>query len=64
MNHQPQQYVVVAYLNKAQRIASVCGKGFTSVTYYLAIGKIALKIQTKESLKYDKVFVNLEACYI
>ena len=65
INESPTSTAVVAEtLNRAQRIASECGKEFISVIYDLAIGKIALKIQATESPKYDNVFVNLGTFHI
>ena len=41
---------VTETLKRAQRIASECEKELLSVTYDLATAKIALKIQTTESI--------------
>ena len=56
--------VVAAALNIAQRFASECAKQFISVTYDLAVAKIALKIPATQSPKYENLFVNIGAFYI
>ena len=51
INETPTLTVVVAkILNRAKRIASECEKELISETYGLATAKIALKIQTSESI--------------
>ena len=53
--------VFIEKLKRAKIIAEECGKKNISVTYDLAIAKIVLKIQSEESLTYDKISVHLGA---
>ena len=65
INQSPTLHAVVAEtMNRAQKMAMECGKDSITVTYDLAIAKIALQIQATEAPKYDNLFFNLGAFHI
>jgi len=49
---------------QAQKIANKCNQNCISVTYDLAIAKVALQIQTTEQPKFDNLFINLGAFHL
>ena len=56
--------VVRETLKRAQQMASECNMSSISVTYDLAIAKIALEIQAEECPQYDNIFIALGAFHI
>lgn len=56
--------VVLATLNMAVRIMEEYDQDYISVTYDLAIAKIALAIQFEEKPKFDKLFIQLGSFHI
>ena len=65
INESPTSVAVVAEtMRRAQRIAEECKKKSISVTYDLAIAKIALQLQEQESPRFDNVFVALGAFHV
>ncbi|KAL4113704.1 hypothetical protein QTP88_017283 [Uroleucon formosanum] len=56
--------VIYETMVQAQKIANECHQNFMSVTYDLAIAKVALQIQTTEQPKFDNLFINLGAFHI
>jgi hypothetical protein len=45
-------------------VEECCDQKYLSVTYDLAIAKIALTIQSEESPKYDRLFIQLGSLHI
>ncbi|XP_057304270.1 uncharacterized protein LOC130641476 [Hydractinia symbiolongicarpus] len=65
INQSPTSIAVVAEtLRRAQVIANECGKKNISVTYDLAIAKVAMQLQAEESPKFDNIFVALGAFHV
>lgn len=65
INESPTSLSVVAHtLNTAQNIAVACQQNYISVTYDLAIAKLAMQIQSEERPKYDNVFIQLGSFHI
>lgn len=65
INESPTSVSVVAHtLKLAQNIASECQQQYISVTYDLAIAKLAMQIQSEERPKYNNVFIQLGAFHI
>ena len=56
--------VVIETLKIAQKIAKGSNRDEISITYDLAIAKLAFKIQSEESPRFDNVFVLLESFHI
>lgn len=55
--------VVKETMRRSLQIASECGKSFFSVTYDLAMAKIALRIQSAEA-EFQKLFINFGPFHI
>lgn len=55
---------VIETLNRAQIVADECQQKYISVTYDLAIAKMAYQIQSVESPKFDNIFIHLGAFHI
>ena len=65
INESPTSVSVVAEtMKRSQAIAEECNKSSISVTYDLAIAKIAMQLQSTESPKYDNLFINLGGFHI
>lgn len=56
--------VVVDTLKKAKKISVECNQQYISVTYDLAIAKLAYQIQHAESPSYDNLFIQLGSFHI
>ena len=56
--------VVVETLNRSLAIAAETSKETIAVTYDLAIAKMAMKIQSEEKPKFDKVFIALGSFHV
>lgn len=56
--------VIYETMVQAKKIANECNQTSISVTYDLAIAKVALQIQTTEQPKFDNLFINLGAFHI
>lgn len=56
--------VVNETLQRTLRLKEECGQKYISVTYDLAIAKVALCIQSMESPKYDSIFIQLGPFHI
>ena len=60
MNRSPTSTSVVAEtLKRSQKVAEECSKYNISVTYDLAIAKVAMILQAEEKPTYDNVFIHL-----
>ncbi|RVE41875.1 hypothetical protein evm_013483 [Chilo suppressalis] len=55
--------VVKETMRRSMQIASECGKNFFSVTYDLAMAKVALRIQSAED-EFQKLFINFGPFHI
>ena len=51
-------------LKRLQKVAAECNKYNTSVTYDLAIAKVAMQLQAEEKPTYDNVFIHLGPFHI
>ncbi len=56
--------VVVETMKRSQKTAEECGDNYAIVTYYLAVAKLALQIQSEETPTFDNVCVCLGAFHI
>lgn len=56
--------VVMETMQRSLRIADECDQQYISVTYDLAIAKIALSIQAAERPRFNKLFIQLGAFHI
>ena len=56
--------VVIETLRRAMKIAAECKMNSISVTFDLAIAKVAYQIQATESPAFDSIFINLGAFHI
>ena len=60
MNESPTSTPVVAeMLKRSKKVAEECSKYIMSVTYDLAIAKVAMQLQAEEKPTYDNVFIHL-----
>ena len=65
MNESPTSTsVVTETLKQSQKVAEECDKNSISVTYNLAIGKVAMQVQAEEKPTYDNVFIHLGSFHI
>ena len=65
MNESPTSTSVVAEtLKPLQKVAEECNKYNISVTYDLAIAKVAMQLQAEEKPTYDNVFIHLGPFHI
>ena len=65
MNESPTSTSVVAEtLKRSQKVAEECNKYNISVTYDLAIAKVAMQLQAEEKPTYDNVFIHLGPFHI
>ena len=65
MNESPTSTSVVAEtLKRSQKVAEECNKYNISVTYDLAIAKVAMQLQAEEKLTYDNAFIHLGSSHI
>ena len=56
--------VVAEMLKQSQKVAEECNKYTISVTYDLAITKVAIQLQAEEKPTYDNVFIHLGPFHI
>ena len=56
--------VVAEMLKQSQKVAEECNKYTISVTYDLAITKVAIQFQAEEKPTYDNVFIHLGPFHI
>ena len=56
--------VVVEQLKRSQEVAEECNKCTISVTYDLAIAKVAMQLQDEEKPTYDNFFIHLGPFHI
>ena len=65
MNELPTSTSVVAQtIKRSQKVAEECHKYSISVTYVLAIVKVAMQLQAEEKPTYDNVFIHLGPFHI
>ena len=65
INHSPTSTAVVKEtMQRAQKLATELKKQAISVTYDLAIAKMAMEIQAEEAPKFDNVFIALGSFHI
>ena len=65
MNESPTLTSVVAEtLKESQKVAEECNKYSISMTYDLAIPKVAMQLEAEEKPTYDNVFIHLGPFYI
>ena len=56
--------VIAETLKRPQKVAEECNKYNISVTYDLAIAKVAMQLQAEEKPTYDNVFIHLGPFHI
>lgn len=65
INHSPTSLAVVAEtLGMSEKIAHECAQKYISVTFNLAIAKMAYAIQEEESPRFDNIFIHLGGFHI
>ena len=65
MNESPTSISVIAEtLKRSQKVAEEYSKNSVSVTYDLAIAKVAMQLQAEEKPTYDNVFIHLGPFHI